>query len=450
MGLFKFKWLTSNDRKEILRKASEMSSMPLNVSHPVVSEALPEQAPYKKMYYSSGIVTVVFSDGTVLSKNDIDLDTFRFLKAMKTQEEIEQALTERRLELTPVVETKAERDLVSKNLDVIRKNSEFDVQGSQVYLKGVNLALPASVIASFIEVLEKIESILLFSLDSVGTTQKLVELRGQFEALKMFWLKLALNTLPQSREDLLVFVNNNDVRITCNGNLVLYRRIVSKDGADQRLVTFISQQYYNVKKSGLDPKEFAISRDGDDYKLVDLVKYDGEGEKPIVNLQVAYLELPTYETNTFTAWHDKNVDIKIGGIYKIPEDKINLNNTICAAGGLHAAAVDYNYSGFGDLPVVVLVNPSKAITVPTNETGKLRTTEMFIACVNDKPHGVHFDEGALGAFDEEYHDLSLSELEEAARTKSFEKLAVADTVPAVSLVDLNVIRNMLKTRVKAI
>jgi hypothetical protein len=315
-----------------------------------------------------------------------------------------------------------------------------------VILKGVNLAIPSSVLASFIEILEKWENA-----ELVDDYTLLNECIGNYKALKMFWLKLAVNTLPQSREDLITFIRKNDVKITKNGNLILYRRIVSKNGADVAMCTYVSQEYYRIKKSGLDPRSYAIGKDGNDYYTVDLQANSYINPDTLLgNLQVLYLELPNMKSNTYTAYHDKSVTIKIGGIYRIPDSKINLDNTICAAGGLHAAAVDYNYSGFGDVPVVVLVNPSKAITVPLGETGKLRTVEMFIACVNDKPQGVHFDESALTAFDSEYHDLTIEELEDAARTKCLDNLCVRDTVPAVSLSDLGEITKMLKDRVKAI
>ena len=451
MKWFKTIWLNSEER-EILKRAKELKENPIvSASAPVIKQEEVEIStkPYRNILYSNGILTVVFKDGTTVSKSNVDQDIFNSVKDSISQTDIEKLMIQKVVNPEPEdstkqqFETPEERKLVSDNLEVFLGNPNFEVKGKDVFLKGVNLAMPASVIASFIELLEKLDAL------QYEEAEK-PDLEDQLEALKMFWLKLALNTLPQSREDLLTFVRKNDVRITRNGNLILYRRIVSKDGADQKLVTFVSQEYYRIKKAGLDTRNFAIAKNGDDYELVDLEKYDGTGNVPFVNLQVAYLELPTYQSNTFTAWHDPKVDIKIGSIYKIPEKGINLDNGLCAAGGLHAAAVDYNYSGFGDLPVVVLVNPSKAITVPKNETGKLRTTEMFIACVNDKEQGKHFDESALGVFDEEYHDLSITELEEAAKTKSFEKLSVLDTVPAVSLVDLNTIKQMLQKRVKTV
>lgn len=451
MSWFKLSWFGSKERAE-LKKTEKVESVP-----PLSEEQMNtlNGRPYKNIFYANRNLTVIMRDGTMLSKANAPVEVFQQVKDAWTPEEIQVLLvdvTEPKKPVDTAVETKEERQLVSDNLDILRKNSDFVIKGNEVYLKGVNLAMPASIIGSFIEILEKLSLSDAYLIDNASVEDMNAEdaLEEQLQALKMFWLKLALNPLPQSREDLLMFVRKNDVRITRNGNLILYRRIVTKTGADTQFVTFITQSYYRIKKEGFDTRQFAIGKSGDQYELIDLNEYDGTGTAPFINLQIAYLELPTYESNTFTAAHDKKVEIKLGGIYSIPDDKINLDNGICAAGGLHAAAVDYNYSAFGDMPVVVLVNPSKAITVPLNETGKLRTTEMFIACVNDKPQGIHFDEGALSAFDSEYHDVTLSQLEEAARSKSFEGLSVQNEVPAVSLVDVNTIKEMLRNRIKTV
>lgn len=462
MNLFKMLWLTSEER-EILRNAKKATPVTKEEVASIVRQELTESKRtdtlvdtsgtifpgkvYKNIFYSNQNITVVFPDGDMISKAGVGQELFKKVKNATTRKEIEDALIEQ--VVAPIaqvngIETQEERELISKNLDIFVGNDDFEVLAGHVMLKGVSLPMPAPVVASFIEILEKLEG-------EEEHTTGWDDLQNQYIALKMFWLKLALNTLPQSRNDLLLFIRKNNVKITRNGNLILYRRIVSKDGADKELVTFVTQEYYRLKKSGQDPRQFAIYKPTNGtYQLVDLTIFDPAKSSitPFCNLQQMYLELPTYNSNDFTSAHDDRVSIKLGGIYSIPESKINLNNGICAAGGLHAAAVDYNYSGFGDTPVVVLVNPSKAITVPLAETGKLRTTEMFIACVNDKPQGVHFDESALTAFDNEYHDFTLEELETAARTKSFEKLSVLENVPAISLLDLNKIKDMLKTRIQ--
>lgn len=429
MNWFKTLWLTSEERK-LLKLAKEQSLVPINTEVPVTR-------PYKKLLYVNGNITIILNDDSILSKGNVTREDFELVRLAQSSDEISKILS-----YTLEKQDGKDLQLVKDNLSIFRLFPEFQIRGKSVYLKNVSLEMPEPVVASFIELLEK-----LTDAKAKQNVKVQDECENNLTALKMFWLKLALNSIQSSRNDLLTFVYKNDVRITRNGNLILYRRVVSKEGADKKLVAFITQNYYQVKKDGLDPRNFAIAKVGDDYTLLNLEKLEEGNPEPFMNLQVGYLELPTFDTNQFTAAHDRTVEIKLGGIYKIPENMINLDNGICAAGGLHAAAVDYDYRGFGDLPVVVLVNPSKAITVPRSETGKLRTTEMFVACVNDKQHGVHFDESSLAAFDEEYHDMTLSELEEVVKTKSFAPLSVKDQIPAVSSLDIKAIKEMLKNRI---
>lgn len=331
MNWFKTLWLSSEER-EILRKAknNELVEKPSPLSALIPEDM--HKKPYQKIIYSNGTVTVIFNDGTTISKSGVDALFLDRVKNAYSQYAIEEMMVDKQPEPTKQnIETEEERKIVSNNLGIFDKNPDFTVSGNQVFLKGVNLAMPAVVAASFIEILEKMQ---------YGTPTP--ALTDQLQALKMFWLKLALNSLPQSREDLLAFVRKNDVRITRNGNLILYRRIVSKGNTDKELVTYVTQEYYRIKKNGLDPREYAIYKLDGKYGTIDLKTYDPFNKPtdiiPFCNLQQMYLELPTYDSNDFTAWHGRGTSIKLGGIYRIPEDEINLDNSICAAGGLRCVA----------------------------------------------------------------------------------------------------------------
>lgn len=455
MGFFNLDWLTGKERKEFQKKVDQLESA--NRVLIMENETLVAEKPYKRIYYSDSNITVVFMDGTTAVKSGVDKPTYQRIKGAETEEEILDILNPPRAKESESVEieTTEERQLVLQNSAVLAENDDFEVRNNEIYLKGVSLALPAIVAASFIEVLERLSFVKLnpsnpqyMFEEGVITTQ--ADLEDQYHALKMFWLKLALNGIEQSRLDLLNFVRKNNVKITINGNLVLYRRIVSTKEGNKAYIEFVSQQYSKVKGWKKSPKNYYVFLNEDnEYELhetMDLQNHDQEDYAG--TLYDCYAGLPDFDDNEYTSSHNRGKHIiKIGQVYAIDEKGINLNNGLCAAGGLHAAAVDYNYSGFGDTPVVVLVNPSKAITVPVYETGKLRTTEMFIAAINDKPHGTHFDEGALSAFDEEYNNISIAELENAVATKSFAPATVVDEVSPITFADLESIKNMLKERV---
>lgn len=137
----------------------------------------------------------------------------------------------------------------------------------------------------------------------------------------------------------------------------------------------------------------------------------------------------------------------IGDVYKADEGDIDLDASRCAAGGLHFAAVDYDYSGFGDVSVVVLINPAKTITIPIDECSKGRTTEMKIACINPNSYGVHIEDEFIEKADEEYNEYTLEELKEAISTKCVENLSVQDEITELSIPEVKNISEILKSRI---
>jgi hypothetical protein len=80
--------------------------------------------------------------------------------------------------------------------------------------------------------------------------------------------------------------------------------------------------------------------------------------------------------------------------------------------------------------------------------GKLRTTEMFVMCVNDKPQGTHYDDVML--YDEEYNKYTIEELEQAVATKDYSSLNIQDRHIQVNEKDLAAITELLKNRVVTI
>lgn len=466
MNWFKSLWLTSEE-KEILKKAREeklkivIPEVPEKQSS-IVHEEIETPKCYTKLIYSNKNITVVFPDGDYISLANIEQDRFLKVKEASSKEEIEFILIDKEVN-EEEIEEQEDKKIVKDNLDIFRDHEDFSVHANgEVFMTDVNLPIPSPIIFSFAEILYKMEALrdkgALFGGEDIDS-EEYSKLGEMYNALKMFWLKLALNSIPKSRESLLTFIKKNNVQITPNGNLVLYRRIVSKKPKQtdsKTLVEFVSQEYYRIKKMKKAPKNYIVYSRLGEYQVVHIDKEPKENNpywKMEGNLNEKYQNLSKEEDNQFVSSHSgKNgqLSIKIGSIYSIPEEEIDLDRSICASGGLHAAAVNYNYSGFGDTPVVVLVNPSKAITVPTGEVGKLRTTEMFVACVNDKPHGVHFDNDALSAFDEEYHDLSLQELEDIVKSKKFDKLNIKKTKVALDNTSITKINEILANRIKEI
>ena len=158
------------------------------------------------------------------------------------------------------------------------------------------------------------------------------------------------------------------------------------------------------------------------------------------------------EENLLTDAHTRKLEIKVGSVYKIAEDEVDIDSRDTCSKGLHCASRSYNYSGFGDTPLLVIVSPSKVRSVPIGEEGKMRVVEMFIAAVLEVDEkGQYMDEDVdVVAFDEEYHNYSIEELTEAIKHHSFAPIASQDQVAPLSVANIEDIANVLKNRVKNI
>jgi hypothetical protein len=130
-----------------------------------------------------------------------------------------------------------------------------------------------------------------------------------------------------------------------------------------------------------------------------------------------YEKLGEVLENNFTDAHTRKKFIQVGSIYREDEDKIDLSNRVSCSRGLHVASRSYNYSGFGDTPVLVLVNPSKIRAVPIGEYGKMRVSEMFVAAVLDVDEEGNYmgDDLDLIDLDDAYFSISVEELERMAK-----------------------------------
>ena len=254
--------------------------------------------------------------------------------------------------------------------------------------------------------------------------------------------------MQSSRNQLLTFVKNNDVRITEFGNLVLYRRCWAKD-ENIDLVKFVAKEYLKIKAWKKAPSNYEVFDDNGFISICGEKRHDYN--KHVGNLAELYQKLPELQKDSKQYYSDHgNKKIVLGDIYSIEDNQVNLDAGLCAAGGLHAAAVNYDYTGFGDTPLVVLVNPSKTITVPTNDIGKMRVSEMFVVGINDKPHGEHVSEDTVHNFDGNYHNYSLEQLKSALSEKSVANVSVSDAVSDLSLKEVANVSEILAKRVISI
>ena len=386
-------------------------------------------------------VTVVDCNNDTFS-GEVEKDVVELLKTADTREII-RLLTPKKVESkgSDFDIEKEEKEIVKPFLGIFEGVDDFEVVGDKLFFKNIrSVEIPSLIAAAFVKLIEKHRDYV----DGQIQTGYLVE-DETYQSLKMFTLKLLLNPLEESRNQLLTFVRNNSIQVSRFGNLVLYRACYESNESNE-LVKFVAKEYLKLKAWKKAPRNYEV------YDTVEGLKATDKGEiyqdDYKGNLAKLYEELPKLQEKgkQYYSSHGKK-KIVIGDVYKIEDEEVDLNADVCHAGGLHAASVDYDYSSYGNVNLVVLINPAKTITVPTYDIGKMRVSEMMIVGINPNPQGVPISEDFYCDLDDNYHNYSIEELENALQTKSLGVTSVSDAVSEVSLKEVQNITNLLKNRV---
>lgn len=454
MKLFSFDYFRSPERKKLLELQVLEQELKNELLTYQIGQEMEEKhtKPYVKLIYNKGNenITVVFPKGVVVEGKGGDA-LFESIKEAGSEEEIRFLLNPPQvIEIKNEEYTGEEIEFVENSVNILRDNSDFVFEQGRVFLDGIKLELPPVIIATFIEIAEKELAITSKFNYSDEDDIILLNLYEKYEALKMFWMWTALNPIENSRNDLYTFIKNNDISITKNGLLELYRRVVNVGAENKELVTFISEQYFKIKKWKKSPKNYTIWKNIENNELFCSIAIPNTDDtfEILGGLEDLYLNLPTMAENIYTDNHTKTKIIRVGSVYKEDEDKINLNNSVSCGAGLHAGARSFGFNGFGDTGLVVLVNPIFVRSVPNHESNKMRVSEMFIAgVVNFEDYEEGIDNGNLADYSDEYFGQSVQELQDQLKNKTFEGLSCQENVPVLPINNIVDIAKKLQERV---
>lgn len=457
--LNKFKEFFTNSKvKELEEKIAQIQKNQIkDVLHPIKFEfkGIAEEKLIQKCIYNVGTknIDVVFTDGDVIS-GVVEQYIYEQIRNASSKEEILNLLIPKNSKGSDYDIDKEEEDIktqIAPIVSILSEMDNFEVVGENVFLKGVkSIAIPSSIVAEFIRIVSEMDKNREkeYGLEYIS---KDVDLGEEYNSLLMFTYKLLLNPLKESREQLLNFVKKNDVKITSYGNLVLYRACWEAENESDALVKFVAKEYLKIKAWKKSPKSYFVASRLNDYKLFkegEISKDDNPYWTNHGNLAELYSKLPEMQSKGKQYYSDHGKKkIVIGDIYKIDDKDVNLDANVCAAGGLHCASYDYDYSGFGDTNLIVLVNPSKTITVPTYDFSKMRVSEMMVVGINPNERGVHIDEGFYSNLDENYHNYSLEVLQEALKNKSFEPISVSTEVTELTIKEVANVTDILRNRI---
>jgi len=395
MKLFSMDWFLTEKQKELQSlKVEEQKIKNELLEKQLHKEEDPIHSvkPYRRIILTNEVLTIVLTDGSIITKSNATKDDYdkatnaKFEADLFTICSVPQAV-EKGSDIKVEIEQKAAR-----NIDLLIGHEDFEVTENSVYVYGedrqlIKRSVPAILVNRFVEVLNKPD---------------------EYQSVRKFWLKCCLNPNAQSAEDLYQFLTYHHFKIDRHGNFYAYRRVVSRSGDNKDLIEFISNTYTKVKAVWKKkPSDYLIWKDEKEDNFI--LSPHGTGNPLytfIGNLQSLYLDLPNIQKKNYTSAHTGEEDYKVGEVISMPRNDGDDNNSISCSKGYHAASKKYDYSSFGDTPILVIINPMDVLAVPRGEDGKLRTCRWFFASVltNEEQHildNEEFDVTDLGDVFEE-------------------------------------------------
>ena len=338
--LNKFKEFFTNSKvKELEEKIAQIQKNQIkDVLHPIKFEfkGIAEEKLIQKCIYNVGTrnIDVVFTDGDVIS-GVVEQYTYEQIRNASSKEEILNLLIPKNSKGSDYDIDKEEEDIktqIAPIVSILSEIDDFEVVGEDVFLKGVkSIAIPSSIVAEFIRIVSEMDKNREkeYGLEYIS---KDADLGEEYNSLLMFTYKLLLNPMSSSREDCLNYVKRYDIKLTNTGNMIMYRRIVSVDNSNKDLIEFVSKQYLKVKSWKKSPGNYEIFDDNGLVLAQGDKRHDYNNHKG--NLKDLYNSLSTLEENRYTDDYTKSYDIRIGEVYKIREEDIDVNKHGSCGGAL--------------------------------------------------------------------------------------------------------------------
>ena len=457
----------------------------------LIEEPSPKQQKiYEKPYIGIKLVndtlTVVLTDGSVLSKPSATEEDYYAVQAARDEYELRAVISSYQVVADQkALEAEANRmRALQQGIELLAKLDDFTVDGQSVYLKGTSRSLPQLLVEKFLEVVDRVGD---EPMDQRSFSECLND-DDDYVALKNFFMWCCLNPRAEVAHELYRFLNENSFRITKQGFVVALRNVVTLHGSPE-LVHFVSNTYNKVKAVWKkNPNEYTVFLENGEYKLVhddklttiethtsttcpdcegegqwedwddeveDCHECDGSGEveeytydvdvpvdhgQKIGNLVELYLDLPNREENRFTDDWTKTFDIRIGQVTSMPMESCNWSTQDCAAAGLHFTADQIHYVGCGDQSVIVLINPMKVVGIGQHKGRCYEYLPIMTVPREEATRILHDGMFDTLQLDEDYAIRELESLAEKAKEGfATESKKYEFNIPAISASEINTI-----------
>jgi hypothetical protein len=455
------------------------------IEEPAVKEQKIYEKPYIGIKLVNDTLTVVLTDGSVLSKpSATEEDYYAILHARDEYEILAVMASHQVVADQKAIEAEAARiKALQQGIESLSVLPDFTVEGTTVYLTGTSRSLPQLLVEKFIEVVD-----IAANEPSDVPFQEYLNQNDTYVALKNFFMWCCLNPRAEVAHELYRFLNENSFRITKQGFVVALRNVVTLHGSPE-LVHFISNAYNKVKAVWKkNPDNYTIFLQDGEYKLVhdsaltttethtsndceecngaggwydwedewedcdvcggsgEVEEYEYTVEVPVDHgqkiggLTELYLDLPNREENRFTDDWTKTFDIRIGQVTSMPMEKCNWSTQDCAAAGLHFTADQIHYVGCGDQSVIVLINPMKVVGIGQHKGRCYEYLPIMTVPREEATRILHDGMFDTLQLDEDYAIRELESLAEKAKEGfATESKKYEFNMPAISASEINTI-----------
>ena len=315
-------------------------------------------------------VTVVFSDGRIMTKSDCTQEMYESIMNNLDDEEYVYCL------LCPEFCSKKE-EIEEKTmlLEQYSNSNYMTVAGNSVYIKSISeLTLPEDFAKAFY-------------LAEQEDNEELVQ------SYLNFWTLCSLNPDSRARTNLFWFLNRYGMRISKSGLFVGYRNVLlKKDGSEisTKLAEFIADSYTRIKyKHKKSPSNYIVYQKLGcvSEELKNKFEIAAKGKLPefqcykfLDTLDVLYKKLSDAKISpVYTDAYTQSFTIKIGEPVSIDRSQCDGNQENSCSKGLHCASQSWLEAGyFGNISMMCLVNPAEVVAIPTiDDYGKMRVCRYY-------------------------------------------------------------------------
>lgn len=343
-------------------------------------------------------VTVVFSDGSMLSNSNCTDELYNnILSNQENEEQVKAILLPEFFSKKQKIETK------TKLLSQLSNSTYLTVAGNSIYIKSISeLTVPEDLAVAFYKAEKE-------------NNQELIN------TYLNFWTLCSLNPDSRARTNLFWFLNKYGMTISKSGLFVAYRNVRLKSEGTQintKLAKVIANYYTKVKfKWKKSPAKFTLFQKCDEdniskdkFELTKKSKPSFKYYRKIDTLDNLYLKLSEKQVApVYTDSFSNTFSIKIGQVVSMPRNQCDAVQEHTCSTGLHVAGKEWlsGNSYFGKISLMVLVNPADVVAVPPDDDyGKMRVCAYYpVEIVDRDKEGNIIDKDINDGFEDDFMHL---------------------------------------------